>query len=355
MRLEIDVTLARDAFALAARFVSEGGVTALFGPSGAGKTTIGLLVAGLVRPTTGRIRLDGRVLVDTRGGIFVPPHRRRIAVVFQDGRLFPHLTVRQNLAYGTWFNRTSGAGFVPIVDMLELGPLLARRPATLSGGEQRRVALGRALLAEPKLLVLDEPLTGLDAARKQEILPYLERLRDERLVPMILISHALDEVIRLADTLVLIDRGNVGHAGTLAEVMPHLAGADAGAVIDTTVSAIDSAHGLARLAFADGELVVPQGRLAPGQRLRVHIRAREVAIATEPPQGLSILNALPARVIAIGPSDGAAVDVFLDAGSTRLVARVTRRSADTLGLAPGRNVHALVKSVALAGRDEPLS
>jgi molybdate transport system ATP-binding protein len=205
MTIEVDVKLVLGEFALQARFAGDRGVTALFGPSGAGKTTLGLLLAGLLRPTAGRIALDGTVLTDRSSGIFVPPHRRRIAAVFQDGRLFPHMTVAQNLRYGGWFNRTDPSRFDPVVELLGVRALLKRRPATLSGGEQRRVAIGRALLSDPRLLILDEPLTGLDASRKEEILPYLERLRDELRLPIIYISHALDEIVRLADTLVLID------------------------------------------------------------------------------------------------------------------------------------------------------
>jgi molybdate transport system ATP-binding protein len=356
MTLDVDIALTRDGFPLRAAFRSDGGVTALFGPSGAGKTTLGLLVAGLLRPDTGRIALDGATLVDTEAGRFVPPHRRRVAAVFQDGRLFPHLTVRGNLRYGAWFNRAEPAEFEPVIRLLGIETLLPRRPASLSGGEQRRVAIGRALLSRPRLLLLDEPLTGLDAARRDEILTYLERLRDELRVPMILISHNLDEIVRLADNLVVLDRGSVLRAGRLGETLARLGpGGDATSVIEATVESIDAAYGLAVLAFPGGSLRIPAAELQPGTRLRVHVRAREIAIALEAPRDLSVLNTLAARILAIEPADEMSVDVALDAGGTALLARITRLSADRLALVPGKSVHALVKTVAFARRSAELS
>jgi molybdate transport system ATP-binding protein len=352
MSLDIDVVLQRPGFTLAAGFEAPGGVTALFGRSGAGKSTLALLLAGLLRPDRGHIRLDGAVLVDVAAGIFVPPHRRRIAAVFQEGRLFPHLSVRHNLLYGAWFNRADRSRLLPVAALLGIGGLLDRRPATLSGGEQRRVAIGRALLAAPRLLILDEPLTGLDARRKDEILPYLERLRDEMRLPMLFVSHDVEEVVRLADRLVLLDRGRVTASGPIDEVMGRLdlsgegGAGEAGTVLSTEIVAIDRAEGLATAVFPGGRLILPAGGLSEGDRPRLHIRARDVAIATERPSGISILNVLPAMVEALqAPQDGM-VDVRLSLGPARLVARITRRSAETLGLFPGKNVHALIKSVA---------
>jgi molybdate transport system ATP-binding protein len=347
MTLEIDIDLALGAFRLRAAFATTGGVTAFFGPSGAGKTSLGLLVAGLLRPDRGRIALNGRVLADTDARIWVPPHRRRIAAVFQDGRLFPHLSVRQNLAYGAWFNRTDRSRFQPVVELLGLESLLARRPATLSGGEQRRVAIGRALLAGPELLVLDEPLTGLDAARREEILSYLERLRDTLAVPMILISHISEEIVRLADRILQVADGRVIRSGPLAAIMPLLGpGNEAGAVVDTIVERIDSGVALATLSFDGGQLLVPAAGLVAGARLRLLIRAADIGIALDRPERLSILNAVPAVIAGIEPADEASVDVALMAGATRLVARITRLSAMTLRLETGMAVYALVKSVA---------
>jgi molybdate transport system ATP-binding protein len=359
MSLAIDIGLTRPGFTLDVAFDSPGGVTALFGRSGAGKSTIAGLLAGLVRPDRGRILVDGEVLVDRAAGLFVPPHRRRIGSVFQDGRLFPHLSVRRNLLYGAWFagrREAAGKPLADIVDLLGIGHLLERRPATLSGGEKQRVAIGRALLMGPRLLVLDEPLAALDQARKDEILPYLERLRDETRLPMVYVSHSRDEVVRLADRLVVIEAGKVVSAGPIAEVSSRFdpqSGSEAAAVLAVRVEAIDREHGLAVLGFAGGSLRVPVGRLVPGQALRLQIRARDVAIATAPPEGLSILNVLPTTILEMHAAGPTAVGLRLDCGGTVLVAEITKLSAEALALAPGRAVHALVKSVSFgrAGMD----
>ena len=354
MSLELDVEWVRGSFALAARFAGEGAVTALFGRSGAGKTVLTMLLAGHLRPDRGRIALGGRVLVDTETGVFVPAHRRRIGTVFQDARLFPHLTVRGNLLYGSWFNREADRRRLDeVVALLGLDGLLPRYPARLSGGEKQRVAIGRALLAAPELLVLDEPLASLDAARKGEILPYLETLKARLNLPMVYVSHALDEVIRLADTLVLLESGQVRAAGPIAEVMSRLdlgggmGRAEAGAVVPARVASIDAGHGLARLDIPGGTLLVPADGLAMGQELRVHIRARDVAIALDPPHGLSILNALPVTIATLADADHGTVELRLTLGDGFLMARITRLSAERLGLQPGQRVHALIKSVAL--------
>lgn len=221
MRLEVDVRRRLGAFTLDARFTSEGGATALFGPSGAGKTTLVNLIAGLIRPAHGRISLGGETLVDTERGIFVPPHRRAVGYVFQEARLFPHLSVRRNLLYGWWFvprsrRRTS---FDHIVELLGLGLLLARRPSTLSGGEKQRVAIGRALLASPRLLLMDEPLASLEAARKGEVLPYIERLRDDGIAPIVYVTHSPAEAARIATTVVVLADGRVTAFGRPAEIL----------------------------------------------------------------------------------------------------------------------------------------
>ena len=355
MSLDIDLAFAHPGFSLDARFTSEGKVTALFGRSGAGKSTLAGLINGTIRPDRGRIRLGELVWFDSARHIAVPPHKRRIGTVYQDGRLFPHLTVRQNLLYGTWFGRGSARQLGPVLDLLGIEALLPRYPSTLSGGEKSRVAIGRALLSDPALLVLDEPLAALDGARKEEILPYLERLRDEHGLPMIYVSHALEEVVRLADTLVVLDAGRVAAAGPIDAVMsrldlgPGTGRTEAGAVIAARVASIDAASGLATLDFPGGTLTVPADGLAPGRMMRLHIRARDVAIATEPPAGLSILNVLPAEILELTVLDQA-VELMLMVGPTRLAARVTRFSAERLGLVPGRHVHALIKSVAFDRR-----
>ena len=342
-------------FSLDAAFDSEGGLTALFGRSGAGKTSLVNAIAGLIRPDRGRILLDGAVLTDTERRVFVPARRRRIGYVFQEGRLFPHLTVRQNLLYGRWFAREpSSPGEVEhVVDLLGIGDLLARRPANLSGGEKQRVAIGRALLAHPRLLVMDEPLASLDEARKAEILPYIERLRDDTRTPMVYVSHQVAEVARLATTLVVLSEGRVAAAGPTAAIMgridlfPLTGRAEAGAILTTRVAEHDLRFGLTTLRAAAGELRVPYTDLRLGQPLRVRIRARDVMIALEPPHGLSALNVLPGTVSEIGQADGPIVQIRLDCAGEALIARLTRRSVETLGLEPGRPVYAVIKSIAV--------
>ena len=341
-------------FSLDATFDSEAGLTALFGRSGAGKTSLVNAIAGLIRPTHGRIVLDNTVLTDTDSRVFVPARRRRIGYVFQEGRLFPHLTVRQNLLYGRWFAREKGrAGEVEhVVDLLGIGDLLARRPANLSGGEKQRVAIGRALLAQPRLLIMDEPLASLDEARKAEILPYIERLRDETLIPIVYVSHQVAEVARLATTLVILSEGRVAAAGPTAAIMgridlfPLTGRAEAGAILATRVAEHDLRFGLTTLRAAAGDLRVPYTDLRLGAPLRVRIRARDVMIALEPPHGLSALNVLPGTVVEMGNADGPIVQIRLDCAGEALVARLTRRSVETLGLEPGRPVYAVIKSIA---------
>jgi molybdate transport system ATP-binding protein len=356
--LEVDIEHRLGAFELDIHFCSGRGLTALFGRSGAGKTSVVNAIAGLVRPDRGRIVVDGVVLLDTERGIRAPAHRRRVGYVFQESRLFPHLTVRQNLLFGRWFAR----GFAPaaplddVVDLLGIGTLLDRRPGRLSGGEKQRIAIGRALLAGPRLLLMDEPLASLDARRKDEILPYIERLRDQASVPIVYVSHAVAEVTRLASTIVLISDGRVRAVGPLQEVMgraelyPMTGRFEAGAVLAVRVAAHDARWGLTELAGAFGKLTVPRLPAPVGAALRVRIRARDVIIAATPPTGISALNVLAGRVEAVVPIEEAALEVQLRLGDERLLARVTRRSGATLGLVPGREVFALIKTVAIDRR-----
>ena len=347
-------------FSLNIRFASGPGLTALFGRSGAGKTSVVNAIGGLIRPQRGRIVVGETVLLDTDRGILVPAHRRRIGYVFQEGRLFPHLTVRQNLLFGRWFApraaAASSARFDDVVELLGIGPLLARRPGRLSGGEKQRIALGRALLANPRLLLMDEPLASLDTARKDEILPYLERLRDASRVPIVYVSHAAAEVARLATTIVLIADGRVQAVGPVAEIMgragqyPLAGGFEAGAVLTVRVAAHDRRWGLTELAGEFGRLTVPHFGLPVGSMLRVRIRARDVILATERPHGISALNVLAGTVEALVPTGEEALEVQLRLGTERLLARITRRSGETLGLIPGRPVFALVKTIAIDRR-----
>ena len=357
--LSVQVTHRLGEFTLDALFESEGGLTALFGRSGAGKTSLVNAMAGLIRPERGRIAVDGAVLTDTATGRFVPAHRRRVGYVFQEGRLFPHLSVRKNLLYGRWFARRAeahgaerGGEFDQVVGLLGLDHLLARRPANLSGGEKQRVAIGRALLARPRVLVMDEPLASLDERRRGEILPYIERLRDEMRVPIVYVSHSIPEVARLATTLVVLSEGKVAAIGPTAEVMgridlfPLTGRAEAGALLATTVAAHDRAFGLTVLRAAAGELRVPYVELPVGAAIRVRIRARDVMIALQPPVGLSALNVLPGTIAEIAAGDGPIVQMRLDCAGEALVVRLTRRSVETLGLEPGKRVHAVIKSIA---------
>ena len=357
--LEVDIEHRLGAFELDIHFRSGRGLTALFGRSGAGKTSIVNVIAGLVRPERGRIVVDGTVLIDTERGIRVPAHRRRMGYVFQEDRLFPHLTVRQNLLFGRWFaiGPRPAARLDDVVDLLGIGALLDRRPARLSGGEKQRVAIGRALLAGPRLLLMDEPLASLDVPRKDEILPYIERLRDQAGVPIVYVSHAVAEVTRLASTIVLISDGRVRAVGPLQEVMgraelyPMAGRFEAGAVLAVRVAAHDARWGLTELAGAFGKLTVPRLPTPVGTSLRVRIRARDVILAATPPTGISALNILAGRVEAVVPIEDAALEVQLRLGNDeRLLARVTRRSGAALDLVPGREVFAVIKSVAIDRR-----
>ena len=284
-------------------------------------------------------------------------HQRQLGYVFQEGRLFPHLSVRQNLLYGRWFARgRSEVSFDQVVEMLGIADLLARQPARLSGGEKQRVAIGRALLANPRLLLMDEPLAALDEERKAEILPYLERLREETDVQVLYVSHSMAEVARLATTLVLMEKGRVVRAGPAAEVLadpenvPALGVRAAGASLHATVSAQEE-DGLTRLETSAGPLFLPRVEAPLGKRLSIRILAQDVILSRTRPEGLSALNILPARVTAVRLGDGPGAIIQLKAGDDLLLARITRRSARALELAPGIDCFAVVKSVAVAQSD----
>lgn len=352
MTLSVEIRHRQGVFSLDVSFSSARGVTALFGRSGSGKTSVLRIVGGLVAPEFGRVVLDGEVLVDTDARLAMPAHRRRFGYVFQEPRLFPHLSVRQNLAYGRWFAGRDARreSMDRILDMLGLGDLLERRPGNLSGGEKQRVAIGRALLSAPRMLLMDEPLSALDEARKAEILPYLERLRDELDVPILYVSHSVSEVARLADRVVVLAGGRVEASGSASQMLggaSDATGREAGSVLSGRVTSIDTVSGLAVIGFAGAELVVPSGVLAVGQALRVHIPAREVLIATAEPQGISALNVLPARILSITPAGAGAADILLTCGEEQIQARITALSVARLQLVPGRVVHAIIKTVAL--------
>lgn len=355
MTLALQVRHRFGGFALDVDVAAPPGVTVLFGPSGSGKTTLVNAVAGLLRPDSGRIAVGDWTLLDTGAGHCLPPHRRRIGYVFQEGRLFPHLSVRQNLAYGRWFapRDSRPESLDRVVELLGIGHLLRRRPGTLSGGEKSRVAIGRALLAAPRLILADEPLAALDEARKAEILPYFERLRDEVSVPILYVSHASAEVARLATTVIALREGRVVAMGSPARVLGDVAAVgvrDIASVLRARVSA-HHADGLSELATAAGPLLLPRVPEAPGTQIRVRIAANEVILAREAPSGLSALNVLRGTIAEIRPGRGPAALVVLAMGEERLSARVTRRSVGALGLAPGQTCHAILKSVAVAPAD----
>jgi molybdate transport system ATP-binding protein len=357
MTLKLDIERRLGAFRLKVAFETGEGVTALFGRSGAGKTSVVNAIAGILRPDRGRIEINGDSVFDSEHGIDVATPRRRIGYVFQEGRLFPHLNVRQNLRYAGLFSRgTPPSEFAHVVELLGLKDLLDRRPGNLSGGEKQRVAIGRALLSSPRLLLLDEPLASLDAHRKSEVLQYIELMRDEIRVPIVYVSHAAEEVVRLADTVVLMSEGEVAASGAAEEVMgrPDLrlgTGAfEGGTVIDAKVIEQDMQYELATLAFNGGTLVVTNVDALIGERVRVRIRARDVSIALERPGRISIQNVLGGRIAAVGDERSGIVDVSIGIGATTLRSRITVRAARQLGLAPGLEVYALVKAVSLDRR-----
>ena len=338
------------------------GLTAIFGPSGAGKSTIIAAVAGLLRPDQCRIVLDGVVLADTDTGMWVPPEARRSGLVFQDARLFPHMSVETNLRYGMRRAPAGPIAFDDIVSMLGIGALLQRRPHTLSGGERQRVAIGRALLAQPRLLLMDEPLASLDTARKAEILPYLTRIKTGLHLPILYVTHAMEEVARLADAIVLVETGNVIAVGGLPSMTARgdlslARREDAAAVLEARVLAHDPSRQLSHIEAGGAELLVPLLDAPPGTLVRVRIPAREVILARESPSATSIHNIVAGtvRAVSFDPARHAAlVEIALADGA--ILARVTPDAVVRLALSDGVSVLALIKSVAievLDGHDAP--
>ena len=328
------------------------GVTALFGQSGAGKTTLVKMIAGLLTPDEGEIAIGGTCVFASRNGVNLPPERRSVGVVFQDGRLFPHLTVRGNLEYG----RRRGKGPAPalgeLIELLELESLLDRRPMSLSGGEQQRVAIGRALRTAPDVLLLDEPLAGLDGERRGEVLGFLERLKQDRDRVIVYVTHRMEEVVRLADRLVLIDRGVVQSAGGLQDLLgrPELQALtgqrSAGALLSCRIEQADDGDGLSRLSCAGHSLFLARLGLPQGADVVLQVRAGDVSLSLEPPRRSSVLNVMSGTVERVVQEDSALADVVVNVGQT-LWARVTRRSVRELALAPGVEVYAAIKAASL--------
>lgn len=348
--LSLDVELERGRFGLRARLDFNGGVTGLFGPSGSGKSTILGILAGLVKPDRGRIVLDGTPLYDSATKLCLPPHRRRIGLVFQDSQLFPHYSVKGNLLYG--FHRTPARErrfrFDDIVELLALRPLLDAHPRRISGGEKQRVALGRSLLASPRLLLLDEPLAALDQNLKAQILPFLQRIRDELNLPMVFVSHALPEILHLTDRLVLVGAGRVLAHGALHEILRGEDHAWAGRlgpgnILAVTVEAHDPEDGCTLARFQDWRLALPlRAGQAIGSTAYVSVHRGEVALARQAVTGISIRNQWPGRIVRIEHL-GTGVQVHLEAG-VPLVAEITPRALHELTLAVGDTVYCLIKT-----------
>jgi molybdate transport system ATP-binding protein len=344
-------------FHLDVNFQAETGVTALFGHSGAGKTTLVNAVAGLLSPDHGHISLNGNIWFDTKSAINLPTHHRRVGYVFQDGRLFPHLSVAQNLAFGTRYAAAplSRTAQDDLIDRLAIRPLLPRRPASLSGGEKQRVALGRALFTAPELLLMDEPLVALDAPRKEEILPYFEQLRDAKgaAIPILYVSHAVDEVARIADNIVLLQDGQIATKGNIFDVLsdpnvvPLLGVREAGAVLRARVLS-HAPDGLSTLQTSAGPLELMGVGAQVGAILRLRVLAQDVILTRTRPTGLSSVNILPVTVTSIRSGGGPGAAIALQAGDDRLLARLTLRAVHDLDLSPGVTCYAIVKATSVA-------
>ena len=332
------------------------GVTALFGHSGSGKTTLLRAIAGLDRHPDSFLEINGELWQDEAAGVFVPPHRRALGYVFQEASLFPHLSVQGNLDFARKRARAHGSAQVltQALTLLGIGHLLERRTTTLSGGERQRVAIARALLARPELLLMDEPLASLDGKRKEEVLPYLERIHEELDIPVLYVSHSMEEVARLADHIVLIEAGRVLASGPAADILARLdlstaLANDAGTLVDGVVEGFDAEYGLVRLRAAGGTIHIARSALPYGATLRLRVLARDVSLALTPQTDGSILNHLQATVTSERTvNEGTHVVVRLDAAGTPLLARITRRSRDQLGITCGKVVWVQIKSAALA-------
>ena len=354
--ISVDISHQQGAFTLATKFETDAqGVIAVFGRSGAGKTSIVNVLAGLIKPDKGHVEVNGKVLLDTKNGINVPPEKRRLAYVFQESRLFPFHSVHRNLTYG--MKRTPEAerrvDFDDVVQLLGLQNLLERKPRSLSGGERQRVSLGRALLTSPNLLLMDEPLASLDTTRKQDILSFIERLRDHFHIPIVYVSHDVDEIIRLADTLILLDEGRVAAMGSVEELTSRLdfrpltGRYEAGSVIAAEVAAHDDQFELSELAFAGGIFRLPRIDNPIGAKVRVRIRARDVSLALSRPENVSELNFFKGQIMEIDHTQNSPqIDVRVDIG-VPLWVRITRKAVHDLDLHKGSEVYTLVKSTSI--------
>ena len=355
--LDVDIAGQRGDFNYALSFKSEANVTALFGVSGAGKSTLIDAISGHVQPENGRIAVGDSVFFDMVNRKNLDVRKRRIGYIFQDPRLFPHMNVKRNLTYARWAGRRNkkAASFDDIVEMLGLGDLLTRMPANLSGGERQRVAIGRALLSDPRVLLMDEPLTGLDHWRKMEIMPYFERIANEGGVPIVYVSHDLDEVVQLADHMVLMDEGRVKHHGALAEVLPKIDGQfDQGkhapsSLIAAQFEAIDPTWDMTWLKIGQQNFALPEKLKPRDEPYHVRIDASDVALAVSKPRRTSFQNVLHGRVLAIEEMSDAYCDVTLSIDGQPIIARVTNKARTELSLAVDLPVFVMIKSVAVEG------
>lgn len=351
MSLSVDISQRLGDFRLDVAFDAGPGVTALFGPSGSGKTSVANTIAGILAADQGKITLQGKTLFDAGTGVSLAPHKRRIGYVFQDGRLFPHLTVDGNIRFAMRFAKQAGDP-AEVIDLLGLGGLLQRRPGSLSGGEKQRVALARALMSDPEILLMDEPLAALDEPRKEDILPYLERLRDQTDVPILYVSHSVAEVARLADDMVILQDGKVVRQGPTEEVlsdpaaMPFVGVREAGSILRATV-AEHGPDGLSRLTISGGALFLPGVTAALGSEIRIRVLAQDILLSLQRPESLSSRNILPVEVEALRMGDGPGAAVSLRAGSDNLLARITAQAARELQLAPGVRCFAILKATAV--------
>jgi len=356
MSLSVDLQNSLGEFSLNANFYCDEGITALFGKSGAGKTSIVQLIAGLIEPDEGKIVIDDEIVFDKEKHINLPTEDRRVGYVFQESRLFPHMTVRKNLNFGMRRRHHAGYDTLPfddVVTILGISNLLERGTYSLSGGERQRVALGRALLSGPRLLLMDEPLAALDIERRWEIIPFIENIHHQFNIPVIYVTHSVDEILQLADNMVLLNEGRVMAAGSIESIMnrPDLAAVsgmgDPSSVIQGNIKSIDNENGLAMIAFDSGTFCVPSKHLKVNARVRVRIRARDVSIALKKPEDISVLNIFPGVVQHISNNQETQVDLSVKIGGEVIWAQITRKSLNDLQIKPGSSIFVMVKAVAI--------
>ncbi len=351
MTLNVDIKLQLGAFALDVQFATPTGVTALFGPSGCGKSSVINAIAGLIHPDQGQIICASRALFNSAARVNLPPHRRRMGVIFQNARLFPHLSVQQNLTYGRWFagKHRQGPSLPDVCDLLGIGQLLQRRPAALSGGEAARVAIGRALLSAPDMILADEPLAALDEVRRAEILPYFIALRDAALVPMIYVSHSVAEVAHLATTVVAMGSGRVVGVGSVDDIFgrSNVMGENASTLLPARIIG-HHPDGLSELATEAGQVLVPHLNAGIGTSHMLRIYSGDVLLARSEPSGLSALNILRGEICRVEAQSDGTVMVTLRVGNATIRARITQRSYTSMGLDTGQTCYAIVKSISLA-------